>query len=238
MVDVVELYGDGIGEVRLISHMGTDKSVVNSARVSFNADDHGDTKLTAKDKKLIKYLADNKHTSPFEHCTVTFRVTVPLFVARQHMRHRTWSYNEVSRRYTSADINLYQPTEFRRQADNNRQASVEDPGFTNPVITSLKGTNLTWTTTARDALKSHHRKSMKLYNQMLKAGVSREEARMVLPQSMYTEYWCTANLLNILKFLKLRLASDAQVEIQEMAKAMAVIIKKLYPESYGAWLDV
>jgi thymidylate synthase (FAD) len=79
---------------------------------------------------------------------------------------------------------------------------------------------------------------MKLYNQMLKAGVSREEARMVLPQSMYTEYWCTANLLNILKFLKLRLASDAQVEIQEMAKAMAVIIKKLYPESYGAWLDV
>jgi len=238
MVDVVELYGDGIGEVRLISHMGTDKSVVNSARVSFNADDHGDTNLTAKDKKLIKYLADNKHTSPFEHCTVTFRVTVPLFVARQHMRHRTWSYNEVSRRYTSADVTLYQPTEFRRQAENNRQASVEDPGFTNPVLTSIKGTNLTWTTTASDALKSHHRKSMKLYNKMLDAGISREEARMVLPQSMYTEYWSTANLLNILKFLRLRLASDAQVEIQEMAKAMAVIIKELYPESYGAWLDV
>jgi len=238
MVDVVELYGDGIGEVRLISHMGTDKSVVDAARVSFNSDDHGNTELTDKDKKLIKYLADNKHTSPFEHCTVTFRVAVPLFVARQHMRHRTWSYNEVSRRYTSAGIRLYQPTEFRRQAEINRQASVEDPGCTNPVVSKVDGSNHTWQTTASKALESHNSKSVKLYNQMLGAGISREEARMVLPQSMYTEYWCTANLLNILKFLKLRLASDSQVEIQEMAKAMAEVIKELYPESYGAWIDV
>ena len=235
MVDVVELYGDGIGEVRLISHMGTDKSIVDSARVSFKSDNHKKTTLSDKDKKLIKYLADNKHTSPFEHCTVTFRVVVPLFVARQHMRHRTWSYNEVSRRYTEKDIKLYQPSTFRRQAEVNRQASVADESVTDPVISTIKGEYQTWETKASSALQIHNRDSLRLYNGMLDAGVSREEARMVLPQSMYTEYWCTANLLNILKFLKLRLASDAQLEIQEMAQGMATITKELYPEACGAW---
>lgn len=238
MVAVVELYGDGIGEIRLISHMGTDKSVVDSARVSFKSDNHNKTTLSDKDRKLIKYLADNKHTSPFEHCTLTFRITVPLFVARQHMRHRTWSYNEVSRRYTEKDLVLYQPKEFRRQAENNRQASVNDGRRMDPVLSVVKGQTQNWATTASEAIKSHSRKSLKLYNQMLEAGISREEARMVLPQSMYTEYWCTANLLNVLKFLRLRLAKDAQVEIQEMATGMAEIVKDLYPESYGAWINV
>ena len=231
----VKLYDDGIGEVRLIEYVGSDKSVVNSARVSFISDKPGELGLGAKDKKLLKYLADNKHTSPFEHCSMTFRITVPLFVARQHMRHRTWSYNEASRRYTSQDIKFYCPTDFRRQAETNRQASLNDGNFINPVVSTVIGTTTNYSKKASDVVLSHARKSLKLYEQLLEKGVCREQARMVLPQSMYTEYWATANLLNIMKFLKLRVAKDSQVEMQDMAKAIASFVKNIYPESYEAW---
>jgi len=231
----VKLYDDGIGEVRLIEYVGSDKSVVNSARVSFISDKPGELGLDSKDKKLLKYLADNKHTSPFEHCSMTFRITVPLFVARQHMRHRTWSYNEASRRYTSQDIKFYCPTDFRRQAETNRQASLNDGNFINPIVSTVIGTSTSYTKKASDVVLSHTRKSLKLYEQLLEKGVCREQARMVLPQSMYTEYWATANLLNIMKFLKLRVAKDSQVEMQDMAKAIASFVKNIYPESYEAW---
>tara|TARA_B100000214_G_C23970708_1_gene629987 strand:+ start:147 stop:869 length:723 start_codon:yes stop_codon:yes gene_type:complete len=226
------LYDDGIGYIELLNTMGTDKCVVDSARVSFNKDNHADSLLTDKDVKLINYLATNKHTSPFEHCSMTFRVKVPLIVARQHMRHRTWSYNEVSRRYTSENIEMYIPTAFRKQHSSNRQASTEED--MNPILKTVKGSTLTYTSTARDLVKSSSRKCLSLYNQLLEAGVCREQARLVLPQSMYTEYWCTANLLNIIKFLKLRLPKESQWEIRRLAEEMSYFVKIMFPEVYKA----
>ena len=116
----IPLYKDGIGFVELVDAVGSDLSVVNSARVSFGKHK---AKLDSKDKKLIKYLIKHKHTSTLEHCFVTFRVKVPLFVRSQHHRHRTWSYNEISRRYTDFDIQFYEPPTFRTQHKSNRQAS-------------------------------------------------------------------------------------------------------------------
>ena len=116
----VDLFGDNIGSVEYIDHMGSDLSVVNAARVSFGVEKD---KLDEKDTKLINYLMEHNHTSPFEHCVVTMRVTVPLFIRSQHHRHRTWAYNEISRRYTSVDMKFYSPPAFRTQHKSNRQAS-------------------------------------------------------------------------------------------------------------------
>ena len=229
------LYDDNIGYIELLNTMGSDKCIVDSARVSFNKDDYSNKKLTSKDTKLIKYLASHKHTSPFEHCTMTFRVKVPLCVARQHMRHRTWSFNEISRRYTSEGVDLYLPKTYRKQHKSNRQASTEED--IDPVVRSVKGSNLTYTKKATEEVKSHARKSLKLFNTLIEKGVCREQARMVLPQSMYTEYWCTANLLNIIKFLKLRLPEDAQWEIRRLAQEMSVLVKENYPEAYKACME-
>ena len=119
----VELFEDGIGAVEYISHMGTDLSVVNAARVSFGSEKE---EVDQKDVKLINYLMAHNHSSPFEHCAITFRFTVPLFIRSQHHRHRTWAYNEISRRYTSVDIEFYEPDMFRKQHKSNRQASTSD----------------------------------------------------------------------------------------------------------------
>jgi thymidylate synthase (FAD) len=108
--------------VELIDYMGDDKRAVDAARVSFMRDNTSKT-LTDKDKRLIKFLADHKHTSPFEHMTATFRLTVPLFVRSQIMRHRTFSYNEVSRRYTSENIQVWKPTAAEKQSTDNLQCS-------------------------------------------------------------------------------------------------------------------
>jgi len=113
----VELFDDGIGAVEYISHMGTDLSVVNAARVSFGSEKE---EVDEKDIKLINYLMAHNHSSPFEHCTLTFKFTVPLFIRSQHHRHRTWAYNEISRRYTSVDIQFYEPNTFRQQHKSNK----------------------------------------------------------------------------------------------------------------------
>ena len=105
----INLFGDTVGAVEYISHMGSDLSVVNAARVSFGAEKE---EVDEKDIKLINYLMAHNHSSPFEHCTITFRFTVPLFIRSQHHRHRTWAYNEISRRYTSVDIQFYEPNNF------------------------------------------------------------------------------------------------------------------------------
>ena len=108
----IDLYGDGIGRVDLVEYMGTDLTIVNSARVSYGK--HKET-LDEKDKKLVNYLVMHRHTSTFEHNVVTLRFLVPLFVRGQHHRHRTWSYNEISRRYTDVNIQFYEPEQFRTQ---------------------------------------------------------------------------------------------------------------------------
>lgn len=225
----IDLYGDGIGKVELVDHMGTDKTIVNAARVSFGKDN--DKEIDDKDKKLIKYLVEHQHTSPFEHCTITFKFVVPLFVRSQHHRHRTWSYNEISRRYTDENLKFYEPKEFRTQAKNNRQASNENE-LINP---EMKFHSTLSFSLASDLVAAHHEKSLELYNQLLHSGICREQARGVLPQNLYTEYYGTVNLNNLFKFIKLRDHEGAQWEIVVVARACREIAAKLFPESFGAF---
>ena len=206
----IDIFKDNIGSVEYVSHMGSDLTVVNAARVSFSVERE---ELDKRDEKLINYLLAHGHTSPFEHCAVTMRFTVPLFIRSQHHRHRTWSYNEVSRRYTSVDMKFYEPQNFRTQHKSNRQASNSER--INPTLAGL----INGYDKASDAVKQHHTLSMSLYNSLLHAGVCREQARGVLPQNLYTEYYGTVNLHNLLKFIDLRSHEGAQWEIQQVAKA-------------------
>ena len=226
----IEVYGDGIGKVEYIDHMGDCLTIVNSARVSF-----GKTKneLDERDKKLIRYLVDHKHTSTFEHNVITFRFVVPLFVRSQHHRHRTWSYKEISRRYTDENLAFYEPQEFRTQHKSNRQASnVED--LINPMV-PVPYNNAGFQGDASAVMKDWNQKAVKFYNDLMEAGVCREQARGVLPQNLYTEYYGTVNLSNLLKFIDLRTHEGAQWEIQKVAEACLEIATDLWPEAVGAF---
>lgn len=228
----INLYDDGIGKVELVDHVGNDLTIVNSARVSFGVHK---TELEDKDRKLIRYLINHRHTSTLEHCFVTFRVKVPLFIRSQHHRHRTWSYNEISRRYTPENLEFYSPSTFRTQHSNNRQASNNDEQI-NPWIEEpdqwIQGRR------ASDIVRDLHDDAVRTYNQLMEAGVCREQARGVLPQNMYTEYYASANLNNILKFIDLRSHDGAQWEIQKVAEAMLKILEQLYPETIKAYYEV
>jgi len=226
----IELYSDGIGKVDYVQHMGTDLTVVNSARVSFGVEKG---ELDDKDKKLINYLIKHRHTSTLEHNLITFRFMVPLYVANQHMRHRTWSYNSISRRYTDVNIQFYEPKAFRTQHKSNRQASNENE-LINPKIPWEENCAIT-KEHASDIVEDHHRQSMKVYNTLIEAGVCREQARGVLPQNLYVEYYGTCNLNNLLKFINLRTHEGAQWEIQKVAEACLEIATDLFPETVGAY---
>ena len=220
----IEIYNDGIGKVDYVQHMGTDLTVVNSARVSFGVEKE---ELNGRDKKLINYLIKHRHTSTLEHNLITFRFSVPMYVRSQHHRHRTWSYNEISRRYTDVNIKFYSPQEFRTQHKSNRQASNAEE-LINPVVV--------WDgETCAEVLRTHHRRSLELYNTMMEAGVCREQARGVLPQNLYTEYYGTVNLSNLLKFIDLRTHEGAQWEIQKVAEACLEIATDLFPVTVGAY---
>ncbi len=222
----LEIFDDEIGAVEYISHMGNDLSVVNAARVSFGVEKD---KVDEKDEKLINYLMGHNHTSPFEHCTITMRFTVPLFIRSQHHRHRTWAYNEISRRYTEVDMRFYSPNEFRTQHESNRQASKED--LIDPVLSGL----LNGYDHASDAVRQHHVQSLALYSSLIDSGVCREQARGVLPQNLYTQYYGTVNLHNLLKFISLRSHEGAQWEIQQVAAACLKIAEKHFPASVAAY---
>jgi thymidylate synthase (FAD) len=225
----IELYGDGIGAVELVDHMGSDLTIVNSARVSFGKQKN---ELDEKDKKLIDYLIKHKHTSTFEHNVATFRFVVPLFIRSQHHRHRTWSYNEISRRYTDVNLRFYEPKVFRTQHKSNRQASNTDD-FIDPVIDS-HGVAVQ---RASYLIYSHDRASLALYNKLIDHGICREQARGVLPQNLYTEYYGTCNLSNLLKFIDLRTHDGAQWEIQKVAIAVLDIITELWPSAVSAYRE-
>lgn len=229
----IELYGDAIGRVDYVNHMGDDLTVVNAARVSFGA--HKEL-LDAKDKRLIEYLIRHKHTSTLEHNLVTFRFSVPMFVRSQHHRHRTWSYNEISRRYTDVNIKFYKPKEFRTQHKSNRQASNAEE-LINPRIfeEKYKGDRDYVPNTASRLVALHHRQSLQLFNRLIEEGVCREQARGVLPQNLYTEYYGTVNLSNLLKFIDLRTHEGAQWEIQKVAEACLEIATDLFPVTVGAY---
>ena len=203
---------DGQGWVGLIDHLGTESTIVNAARVSF-----GKIKpdMDERDVALLKYLIANKHTSPLEHVVFTFSVHCPLFIRGQWHRHRTWSYNEISRRYTEIDLEFYTPGKLRKQAESNRQASVDDPDFADAAL--------------REQISCHNLKSLELYNALLDAGVCREQARGVLPQNMMVTFWGTVDLSNLLHFIELRNSDHAQSEIREYALAMLELIRPIVP---------
>ena len=232
MINEIELYGDGIGKVQYIDHMGSDLTIVNSARVSFGVNK---TKLDKRDKKLVNYLVKHKHTSTFEHNVITFKFTVPLFIRSQHHRHRTWSYNEISRRYTDKDLRFYEPTKFRSQHESNRQASNPDETC-NPMLQLYSpACSHPVPVLASTMIENHHKNSVKLFDELLAAGVCREQARGVLPQNLYTEYYGTVNLNNLLKFVDLRIHEGAQWEIQRVAEACQEIAEQLWPVSVSSF---
>lgn len=210
-------------KVSYVSHMGDDLTIVNAARVSFNKS--SDT-LDDKDIKLIKYLAEHQHMSPFEHCTLTVIVEVPLYIRSQIHRHRTFAYNEISRRYTSENLEFYLPTidDIRQQSKSNRQAS-------DGQLESADAQN------AIELMQYIHKKSLDAYNALLEDGVCREQARGVLPQSLMTKFYMTGNLRNFAHFLKLRTHQGAQKEVREVASQLRTILTEKFPIALAALMD-
>ena len=211
-------------KVEYIEHYGTDLSVVNAARVSFDREsafitnDEGHPTLSERDIKLIHYLAKHKHTSCFEHQGATLRLKVPIFIARQIQRHRTFSYNEVSRRYVDTPPEFFWPDKWRKRADNVKQGSSEEE-----VDFDAAGY-------ARSAALV----ALEVYERLLEEGAAPEQARMILPQNTYTEFYMTGNLRNWAHFLKLRLDGHAQKEVQDVAQMVEEILRPLFPVSVEA----
>jgi thymidylate synthase (FAD) len=214
------LYGDGLGELSLIDYMGSDKRAVDAARVSFLDDDIQEVELNEKDTRLLAFLIRERHTSPFEHTAITFRIKVPLYVRAQVMRHRTFSFNEVSRRYTSESIDFHIPHTLRQQAKTNLQCSTDDS-----VDNADKLLEVYKRSTAR---------AFQEYQVLLDCGVAREQARALLPQNMYTVFYMTGSLHNYIHFLRLRLDSHAQHETRELAEAMQDILYNIFPVTMEA----
>lgn len=208
--------GDGISSVELIRISGSDVDIANAARVSFGK---FITELTERDKDLIRYLMKNSHTSPFEHNQLSFRVKCPIYTARQWMRHRMNSYNEISYRYVKAPLEFYIPPQWREQHKNNRQASGG----------SFESSTLL------EQYQSALNQSRTVYEQLLEQGVCRELARGVLPLCTYTEFIYTCNLHSFTHFLKLRLHEGAQHEIKVYAEHMLELALPHFPVSLGAW---
>lgn len=208
--------GDGISSVQLVRISGSDVDIVNAARVSYGK---FVTEMTERDAKLIAFLMAHEHTSPFEHNQLSFRIKCPLFVARQWMRHRMNSYNEISYRYVKSALEFYIPSHWRFQDTTNKQKTVgefEDPVLKQEYIKALET-------------------SAKTYEYLLEQGVGRELARAVLPLCTYTEFIFTCNLHSLMHFLKLRLHAGAQKEIQEYARAMLALALPHFPVSLGEW---
>ncbi len=231
----IPLYDDELGSVAYVDHLGSDLTIVNAARVSFGDEK---TELDARDKRLIDYLIRHRHTSTLEHNVVTFKFVVPLFVRSQHHRHRTWSYNEISRRYTDKDLKFYEPKEFRTQHKSNRQASNAEE-LTNPLMERYDpACSVPFRILASDMIREHHVTSLKLFDDLLDSGVCREQARGILPQNLYTEYYGTCNLNNLVKFIDLRMHEGAQWEIQQVAKACLEIATDLFPVAVSSYRDI
>jgi thymidylate synthase (FAD) len=218
--------------------MGDDITVVNAARVSFNKESEYVTRdvsaptghipifegtLSVRDQKLIKYLASHNHFTPFTHCAITIREKVPIFVARQRFKHTVgFSYNEVSRRYVNDEPEFFEPEEWRYAPNNGAKQGSSG------VIEGEDQLELF------SMLNILHNSAKTIYTQLLENGVAPEQARMVLPQSMYTEYYVTGSLSAWARAYNLRIDSHAQKEIQMLAQQWDEIIRPLYPFSWAA----
>lgn len=212
---------DSLGSVEHIDHMGSDLSIIRAARVSYGATP-GEEFDEKKDGRLMRYLLRNGHWSPFEHATMTFRVEAPIFVARQWMRHRSWSFNEYSARYKEVEERFYLPHEWRKQSSDNKQMSEGQLGVEDSNEADLIAEVL-----LRTAQES--------YRHLLRLGVSREQARAFLPVGTSTEFYATASIRSILHFLEQRLHPHAQQEIWHLAMGVLHIAKKYFPHTILAW---
>lgn len=217
-------------EVSYIQHVGSDLAVVNAARVSFNKEsklEDDNERVGEKDSKLIKYLAKHNHTSPFNHSFITLRVKAPLFVARQLVKHKFMPWNEVSRRYVSDEPEFYVPRVWRKSAANVKQGS-SDEEVVNLRLQGFKEQSIP------DGVGKYLNYSLGLYDDMLEAGVCPEQARMVLPQSMYTEWYWSGTLGAWADMYNLRIDAHAQKETQEIAKMCGDIIAPKFPVAWEA----
>ena len=201
--------------VKLIDHMGTDLTVVNAARVSFGKQKE---EISEGDKKLIGFLAKHGHWSPFAHCSAQFHIEAPVFVARQLVKHQVGlSWNEISRRYVDTNVEFYEVDKWRGRAEDKKQGSegeIEQQGLCDFAKTLIE--NL----------------ALENYNKLLKAGVAPEQARMILPQSMMTEWYWSGTLYAFARVCNLRCAQDAQYETRVVANLIDEECGKLFPISW------
>ena len=218
---IIDPLEDGISSVEFIGSLGDDLTVVNAARVSMLK---RKTELDEKDAKLIRYLADHKHWTPFSHVMLTFRIKMPIFIARQWYKHQVgFTRNEVSRRYVDEPPEVYLPSDgWRLRAENVKQGSsseysgyeIYDRGMTRSMMAQM----------------------VAYYNDLIATNIAPEQARMVLPQSMYTEFYETASLAGYARLCDLRLDSHAQLETQLFAEAIASQASLIAPLSWEALL--
>jgi thymidylate synthase (FAD) len=222
------------GFVRVVDYMGDDTSIVQSARVSYGKG----TKKVSTDSGLIKYLMRHRHSTPFEMCEIKYHIKLPIFVARQWIRHRTANVNEYSARYSILDKEFYLPTKenLAAQSKNNRQGRGDliDGEQANDILKILK----------EDAEKNYNdyetilneRHDGTIVNES-KKGLARELARMNLTLNTYTQWYWKTDLLNLLNFLSLRADNHAQYEIRTYAEVMIDCLKKWVPITYEAFMD-
>ena len=222
------------GFVRVVDYMGDDTSIVQSARVSYGKG----TKKVSTDSGLIKYLMRHRHSTPFEMCEIKYHIKLPIFIARQWIRHRTANVNEYSARYSIMDKEFYVPERqnLAAQSTNNRQGRGD-------LINGKQADNIL------KILKEDAERNYQHYEEMLnekydgsiiddkKQGLARELARMNLTLNSYTQWYWKTDLLNLLNFLALRADSHAQFEIREYASTMLNTVKKWVPTTYDAFID-
>ena len=210
-------------EVTYKGHMGNDLTVVNAARVSFGKESEWDYEesdaysfkqhMKARDKKLIQYLANHKHISPFGHCFASFHIKAPVFVARQLVKHKFLRWNEISRRYVDSEPEFYVPDVWRGRSEDKKQGSEGVVKYEGPL---------------------GNYNQLDTYKELLRVGVCPEQARMVLPQSMMTEWYWSGSLDAFADMCKLRCAPDTQAETAEVAWDIDRTMVKLFPVSWEA----
>lgn len=205
--------------VKVVDHMGSDADIVAAARQSTDGAFRGwGTEEKPGDEKLLRYLWEHKHSTPFEFCSLHVEVEAPIFVARQIFRHRTFSFSEVSGRYVEIGEDVYAPKVWRGQGKTNRQGSAE------PVAEQGD---------AAQAYALGVEAAQAVYRHLLSLGVSREQARLILPVSTMTRWRMAGNLRNWLAFLKLRLAPDVQEETRLVAQQVAEIVAETWPRTWA-----
>jgi len=214
------------GEIRLLNQMGNDLTVVAAARVSNGVEYEEASKGAEKDQKLINFLVKHRHGTPFEHVVFQWYVDAPIFVIREWQRHRIASYNEISGRYVEMEPKYYVPERIRVPAETNKQGSVFIDG--NPPYPEYE-----FHMRKRIFTESDH--IFRTYKELLRDGVAKEQARMVLPLNTYSQFYFTVNARSLMNFLSLRAAEDAQWEIRQYAIAMKEIFKDALPLTYNAW---